>query len=501
MNKVRVRFAPSPTGEMHIGSLKTALTNFLLARKNKGTFILRIEDTDRKRYVEGAVERIIKSLEWAGIKVDEGPYVQSERLDIYKKYVDQLVAEGKAYLCFCSAERLEEMRNQQIAEKKAPMYDQCCLNLSKEEIEEKMKSGIPYTVRFKIPEGKTEYEDLVFGKISVENYVLDDQVILKSDGFPTYHLAVVVDDALMEISHVIRGVEWLPSTPKHILLYKALGWEDKIPKFCHMPNILNKNHKKLSKREGSVSVEDFRKQGYSAEAIVNFIALLGWNPKTEQEIFTMQELIEQFDISKMNRAGGVFDLDRLDWISAQHIKKMSGDELYKRAIEFLKEKDFFKNANAERKTEEYVKKVLLIEKERLNKFTEVGESNQFLFKDISFDKELLRWKNISDNRIAESLSVSENIFNKLDWNKDLENFFNDLNTELNKRLSPSQFSNVIDIIKEKKQEESGFKTGELYWPLRVALAGEKKSPPPGEIAWVLGKEESLKRIKKALEFF
>jgi len=479
MDKVRVRFAPSPTGELHIGGLKTALTNFLLAKKNNGTFILRIEDTDRKRYVEGAVERIIKSLEWAGIKVKEDLYVQSERLDIYKKYVDQLIAEEKAYPCFCTAERLEEMRNQQMAEKKAPMYDRCCLKLSQEEVKEKIKSGTPHAVRFKIPEGKTEYEDLVFGKISVENYVLDDQVILKSDGFPTYHLAVVVDDALMEISHVIRGIEWLPSTPKHILLYKALGWEDKIPKFCHMPNILNKNHKKLSKREGSMSVEDFREQGYPAEAIVNFIALLGWNPKTEQEIFTMEELVEQFDVSKMNRAGGVFDLDRLNWISAQHIKKMSSNELYKRAIEFLKEKEFFKNASAERKTEEYVKSILLIEKERLSKFTEVGESNQFFFSDnLKYSKDEIRWKKNSDEEtkinLEKSLEVLENISEE-NWEK--------------------------EKIEKELLKATGDKRGDLLFPLRWVLTGQKFSPTPFEVAWVLGKEESLKRIKKALELF
>jgi nondiscriminating glutamyl-tRNA synthetase len=479
MNKVRVRFAPSPTGELHIGGLKIALTCFLLAKKNNGTFILRIEDTDRKRYVEGAMERIVKSLEWAGIKIDEGPYVQSERLDIYKKYVDQLVAEGKAYPCFCTSERLEEMRNQQMAEKKAPMYDRCCLSLSKEEIEEKMKSGAPYTVRFKIPEGKTEYEDLVFGKITVENYVLDDQVILKSDGFPTYHLAVVVDDALMEISHVVRGVEWLPSTPKHILLYKALNWEDKIPKFCHMPNILNKQHKKLSKREGSVSVEDFRKQGYPPEAIINFIALLGWNPKTEQEIFTMEELIEQFDISKMNRAGGVFDMDRLDWISAQHIKKMDENELYKRAIEFLKEKEFFQNAPAERKTEEYVKKVLSVEKERLSKFTEAGENNKFFFSDrFEIKKDDLRWKKMTDEEIKESLEDSLSMLNEIgerEWKK--------------------------EIIENKLLEKAGENRGELLFPLRWALTGQKFSPTPFEVAWVLGREESLARIKRAIGLF
>ncbi|MEA3323238.1 MAG: glutamate--tRNA ligase, partial [Patescibacteria group bacterium] len=333
IKKVRVRFAPSPTGELHIGSLRTALTCFLFAQKNKGTFILRSEDTDRKRFVEGARERQLRDLYWAGITVDEGvilvesekskvesdkyeikevgefgPYTQSNRIDIYKKYVQKLLDEDRAYHCFCSADRLQEMRELQQAQKLPPKYDRKCLELSKEEIKAKIDAGEKYVVRFKIPEGETSFNDLVYGKITVDNATLDDLVIMKSDGFPTYHLAVVVDDHLMKISHIFRGMEWLASTPKHVLLYDAFDWSDDMPEFCHMANILNKNKKKLSKREGSVSVSDFREEGYPKEAIINFIALLGWNPKTEQEIFTMDELITQFDTAKMNKAGGVFDL-------------------------------------------------------------------------------------------------------------------------------------------------------------------------------------------------
>ncbi len=280
---------------------------------------------------------------------DYGPYTQSKRLDIYKKYVQRLLDEGKAYRCFCSPKRLEKMRKEQQKNKQAPKYDRHCLNLSREEIEKKIKSGEKYTVRFKIPEGRTAFEDLLYGKIEVDNATLDDQIILKADGFPTYHLAVVVDDYLMKISHIFRGAEWLSSTPKHILLYKAFGWEKNAPRFCHMPNILNKSRKKLSKREGSVSVEDFRRQGYPPQAVVNFIALLGWNPKTEQEIFTMRELINQFAIEKMNKAGGVFDIDRLNGISAQHIKKMPLDKLYKNALPFLEKTEFYKTWNIDHK--------------------------------------------------------------------------------------------------------------------------------------------------------
>ena len=525
---IRVRFAPSPTGELHIGGLRTALTDFLFARKNNGKFILRIEDTDQKRFVEGSEKRIIKSLKWAGIEIDEGvtlrkiqnpklqipnkskilnsksqknkirdtryairefgdygPYTQSKRLDIYKKYVQRLLDEGKAYRCFCSPKRLEKMRKEQQKNKQAPKYDRHCLNLSREEIEKKIKSGEKYTVRFKIPEGRTAFEDLLYGKIEVDNATLDDQIILKADGFPTYHLAVVVDDYLMKISHIFRGAEWLSSTPKHILLYKAFGWEKNAPRFCHMPNILNKSRKKLSKREGSVSVEDFRRQGYPPQAVVNFIALLGWNPKTEQEIFTMRELIDQFAIEKMNKAGGVFDIDRLNWISAQHIKKMPLDKLYKNALPFLEKKEFYKTWSMEHKMwdnkrkEKYVKKVLSIEQERLEKFSQVGESNQFFFKsNVKTAADDMRWKNSSDEDTKKYLErarrVLENISEKK-WTKE----------------------NLEKIL----LETAGENRGDLLFPLRAALTGQKKSPSPFEVAWVLGKEETIRRISSAIKLF
>ena len=491
--EIRTRFAPSPTGELHIGGLRTALSSFLYARKNNGKFILRIEDTDRARFVEGAAERIVKSLRWSGIEIDEGvvlgekgkvievgdygPYIQSKRLDIYKKYVQQLLDEGKAYYCFCSSERLEKMRREQQAQKMAPKYDRHCLNLSKEEIEDKIKNGEKYVVRFKIPEGKTIVKDLVYGKVEVENDTLDDQIIMKSDGFPTYHLAVVVDDYLMKISHIFRGAEWIASTPKHILLYEALGWKDEMPEFVHMPNILNKDRKKLSKREGSVSVQDFKEQGYPAEAIVNFIALLGWNPKTEQEIFTMRELIDQFAIEKMNKAGGVFDIKKLDWISAQHIKGMNIDDLYKKALPFLQEKDFFKTASEEFKQEEYLKKVLTVEQDRMEKFTQVGEENQFFFTDnIKTDADSMRWKDSSDNETKKNLETAKTVLAKID-EKDWS------------------LENIEKIL----LETAGDKRGDLLFPLRAVLTGQPKSPSPFEVAWVLGKEKTLQRIENAVK--
>ena len=492
--EIRVRFAPSPTGELHIGSLRTALTCFLFARKNDGKFIMRVEDTDRKRLVEGASFRQLRDLHWAGVDVDEGivlkdntteeigefgPYTQSDRKEIYAKYVEQLIDEEKAYHCFCSADRLSEMREVQQAQKIAPKYDRKCLELSKDDIEQKIQAGEKYVVRFKILEGVTKFTDLVYGDIEVENENLDDLVIMKSDGFPTYHLAVVVDDYLMKISHIFRGMEWIPSTPKHVLLYDAFGWSDEMPEFCHMANILNKNKKKLSKREGSVSVADFRAEGYPKEAIINFIALLGWNPKTEQEIFTMDELIEQFDIKKMNKAGGVFDLDRLAWMSKEHIKKMNVDDIYNEAITFLQEKDYFKNASTNKQEESYIKKIIAVEQDRLEKFTQIGEENQFFFSDMEqVDKELLRWKENADEQTKDVLQKALDVLqvvDEKDWTR----------------------SNLETIL----MEAAGDKRGDFLWPLRASLTGEKRSPSPFDCAWVLGKEEALTRIQNALNLF
>lgn len=504
--KVRVRFAPSPTGYLHVGGLRTALYNYIFAKKSDGDFILRIEDTDRSRYVEDAIEKLIVSFEWAGLCYSEGifskkeaegenvvesksypgffeigkygPYAQSERLEIYKKYAQQLVEEGKAYYCFCESERLEEMRKKQQDEKKAPMYDRYCLeNLTQEQINEKLKQKCPATIRMKVPQGEEIiFEDVVRGKVSFNTNNIDDQVLLKSDGFPTYHLANVIDDHLMEITHVLRAEEWLPSTPKHILLYKAFDWD--IPIFAHLPQLLSVDKKKLSKRMGDVAVEDYVKKGYLKEAIINFVALLGWNPGegSTQEIFSMEELIDQFDLAKVHKAGAVFDIKKLDWLNAQYIKKMDINDIYQNALKYFKEKEFFKNAPEERKTEEYLKKVLTIEKDRLVKFSDVGEGNEFFFGDVACDKELLRWKEMSDEDLKKSLETSKNILEKIsDENWTLEN------------------------LEEKLLEAAGEKRGDLLWPLRAVLTGEKKSPSPFEVAWILGKNESLNRISKALK--
>lgn len=508
MNKVRVRFAPSPTGFLHVGGLRSALYDYLFAQKNGGTLILKIEDTDQKRYVEGAVENLIKSLEWAGIKWDEGvfmgatiienkktmveksksyphilevgeygPYIQSEKLETYKKHAEKLIKNSQAYYCFCNHHRLEKLRSEQIAEKRAPRYDRCCLNLSAEEVKNNLENGTLFVVRMKIPENETiEINDIIRGKVKFNTSTIDDQIILKSDGYPTYHLASVIDDHEMKITHVIRGEEWLPSIPKHVLLYEYLGWD--MPKFAHLPLLVNPDRTKLSKRQGDVAVEGYIQKGYLKEAIINFVALLGWNPGegSTQEIFSMEELIEKFDINKVHKSGAVFDLQKFDWINSQYIKKLSTDDLYKLSIDFLKPKSFFENASNEKRTEDYVKKVLAIEQERLTNLSGVGESNKFFFRDIECDKELLRWKNMTDEELKENLGKSKNILeniSEINWNK----------------------KNLEDVL----LDAAGENRGEFLWPLRASLTGEQKSPPPFEVAWVLGKNETIKRIKNALE--
>jgi len=506
MEKIRVRFAPSPTGYLHIGGLRTALYNYLFAKKNGGTFFLRIEDTDRKRYVEGSVEKLIQSLVWAGLKYDEGvylkgsvadgkelknypaivevgdhgPYVQSERLDLYKKYAEELVAKKMAYYCFCEPERLEKLREQQTKDKQAPMYDKyCLLSVSEAEINKNLKTNCPYTIRLKVPSDEViGFDDLIRGKVSINSNTIDDQVLIKSDGFPTYHLASVVDDHLMETTHVIRGEEWLPSTPKHILLYRAFGW--KMPQFAHIPLLLNPDRSKLSKRQGDVAVEDYINNGYLKEAIINFVALLGWNPGegSTQEIFSLDELVEKFELAKVHKAGAVFDLKKLDWINGQYIKKMAADGLYENALPFFEKKDFFTQASVDKKNEEYLKKVLTVEKERLAKFSDVGEENRFFFQDIVCEKEMLRWKKITDEEVQKSLETSQKVLAEIaekDWTK--------------------------ENLEAKLLEAAGDKRGDLLWPLRVALTGAQKSPSPFEVAWVLGKNETSRRISQALELF
>lgn len=503
----RVRFAPSPTGLQHIGGLRTSLYNYLFAKKHGGDFILRIEDTDRKRFVEGALENTIEFLNDFGLAYSEGPfivkgvpetaarksvnypgivevggvgpYIQSERLDLYTTLVDTLLEKGSAYRCFCTEERLERLREELTAEKKAPRYDRHCLLLSKEESDRREKNGELFVIRFRVPDNREEIycSDLVRGEVRFHSKDVDDPVLLKSDGFPTYHLASIVDDHLMDITHVIRGEEWLPSLPKHILLYEAFGWE--APKFAHLPNILGSDgRKKLSKRDGDVSVESFVARGYLKEALINFVALLGWNPgegKT-QEIFTLDELIAQFDLAQVHKAGAVFDLKKLDWMNAEYIKKLSIEELFKLSRPFLDTKEFFKTTSDVHKSEAFLKRVLAIEQERLTTLVEVGENNQFFFVDQpAYDTVLLHWKeNTPEMTLAELTRAAELLGNVSDtkWKR--------------------------ETLAEVLLAAAGDKKGDFLWPLRVALSGKQKSPSPMDIAWVLGKEETLERLRFAI---
>jgi glutamyl-tRNA synthetase len=497
-NKIRTRFAPSPTGFVHIGSLRTALFSFLFARHNGGTHVLRIEDTDQNRKVEGALENLLKVMKSMGVEFDEGfyvkddntvgergefgPYLQSQRLDKYNQHAQELIKNKKAYYCFCSEQRLEDLRKEQVALKKPPMYDRHCRNLSDEEIEKKLNefktAGKNPVIRFAIPlEGQTVIHDLVYGEITYDNKILDDQVIIKSDGFPTYHLAVVVDDHYMEISHVIRGEEWIPSTPKHLLIYEALGWQP--TQFAHLPLIVNPDKTKLSKRQGDVSVEDFIQKGYLKEALINFVAFLGWNPKTEQELFTMEELIEQFDVDKINKASAVFDINKLDWLNSLYIRNMEIGELTKDLIPYWKQA----GADTNKFPEKYLQAIALLERERLKKLSEIGERTHYFFAVPEYEPSLLVWKKSDATDAKAKLGMLMNVFEGLNES----------------RLTKEDLEEIIKNF----IAEHNFDNGSVLWPLRVALTGMEKSPGPFEVAATLavemGKTEIINRLKIAAE--
>ena len=391
MSTVKTRFAPSPTGRMHVGNLRTALYAYLIAKHENGSFMLRIEDTDQERFVEGALEIIYHTLEETGLLHDEGPdkdggvgpYVQSERnaLGIYKKYAEQLIAQGDAYYCFCDKERLESLRTN-VAGKEIAMYDKHCLSLTKEEIEEKLKTGVPYVIRFNMPsEGTTTFRDDIYGEITVPNEELDDLILMKSDGYPTYNFANVVDDHLMGITHVVRGNEYLSSAPKYNRIYEAFGWE--IPTYVHCPLITNEEHKKLSKRSGHSSYEDLIDQGFVTEAIVNYVALLGWSPEENREIYSLEELVQVFDYHHMSKSPAVFDIVKLKWMNGEYIKAMEFDQFYERALPFIQK-------TLSRKVD--LKKVAEMVKTRIEVFPEIPELIDFLEDVLEYDTEMYRHK-------------------------------------------------------------------------------------------------------------
>lgn len=476
MSEIRLRFAPSPTGFLHIGNFRVALFDYLIAKNLNGKLILRIEDTDSKREVAGATEKLIEVLERFDIKFDEGPhvggnfgpYIQSQRLDIYKKYYNQLLEEGKAYRCFCSEERLQAMRNQQEENKLAPKYDLNCRHLSVEESERRAQSGEPFVIRQKMPlEGKVEVYDELKGKIIFDAKDLDDQVLIKSNGVPTYQFANVIDDHLMKITHVTRGDEWLSSFPKNILLYQTFGWE--APKFIHLPLILNKEGGgKLSKRKGDVFVEDFLNKGYLPEAIINFCALLGWHPKGNNEILSTEELIKEFFIKGIGTSPAVFDLEKLNYYNGYYIRNKKLDDLIKLCRPYLKD------YNLDGK---HIDRIITVSSDRLKVLEEIKSNTAFFFNDLKYNKELLVWKDLSlestKNNITEIISVLETI-GEDQWTKE--------NLE----------EEVFVYLKNNNK-----KNGDYLWPWRVAITGEKNSPSPFEVSWALGKEETLKRLNQA----
>lgn len=479
MSKVRTRFAPSPTGRMHVGNLRTALYAYLIAKHEGGDFILRIEDTDQERYVEGAVEIIYHTLQETGLIHDEGPdkdggtgpYVQSERQEkgIYLEYAKKLIEKGEAYYCFCDKERLESLK-QDVAGKEIVMYDKHCLHLPKEEIEANLAAGKPYVIRQNIPrEGTTKFEDEIYGVIEVPNAELDDMILIKSDGFPTYNFANVVDDHLMGITHVVRGNEYLSSAPKYNRLYEAFGWE--VPIYVHCPLITNEKHQKLSKRSGHSSYEDLIEQGFVTEAVVNYVALLGWCPQDNKEIFTLKELAEAFEYRNMSKSPAVFDMVKLKWMNGEYIKAMNFDKFYERALPFIRE-------TIHREVDD--KKIAQMVKTRIEVFQDIPAMIDFFEEVLDYDLSMYTHKKMKTNAET-SLGVLKDVIPLLEAQED---FGND-----------ALFEMLSAYAKDK-----GYKTGYVMWPIRTAASGKQTTPAGAtEILEVIGKEESLGRIRRAIE--
>ncbi len=480
---VRVRFAPSPTGYLHVGGARTALYNFLFARKHHGKFILRIEDTDRSRYVPDSVDDIMASLRWLGITWDEGPdvggpygpYVQSQRVELYRQYTHQLVEQGHAYYCFCSEERLQSLREMQRRLKLRTGYDRKCRNLSPEEVQKNLDQQVPYVIRLKVPlEGSTTFHDLLRGDITYPNSELEDIILLKSDGFPTYHLANVVDDHLMEISHVLRADEWIPSTPYHQLLYQAFGWDP--PIFAHLPVILSPDGKgKLSKRHGATAVREFREQGYLPEALVNFLALLGWSPGSDREIVSLEEMIELFDLKKVGKRGAVFDYQKLLWMNGEYIRSLTDEELYQRALPYMEAAGLIQN-DADR---EKFRAVVPLIKERIKTLAEAPDHAEFFYREPeTYDEKGLR-KHLKDPGVFHRLRLV---------------------VERLQALDDFTVASVEQTIRG-LAEELGVGAGKLIHPTRLAVTGRTRGPGLFELMAVLGKETCIRRIQKFIQRF
>ena len=493
MENVRVRFAPSPTGYLHIGGLRTALFNYLYARHTGGDMLLRIEDTDRTRFVEGALENLLKALKWSGIEIDEGvmldedgkviqkgdcgPYIQSERVEegIYDKYIDQLIEEGKAYYCFCSQERIDKVRDQQRADGLTPKYDGLCRSIPLEEAKKRVAAGEPHTVRLKLPVNRDiTFNDKIKGKITFNTDDQDDQVLIKRDGFPTYHFAVVVDDHLMGITHVVRGDEWVSSTPKHVYLYEAFGW--KAPEYIHLPTVLNKDHKKYSKRNGDGMVEDFIEEGYMPEGLINFLALLGWSPDSEEEIFTMKQLAEQFDFDRVNKTGAVFDKRKLDWVNGHYVRDLSVDELTEKIKPFMEKSGLIDESYPEDK----LKLLAATWQSAIDKFSDAPElsTNYFLAdKDMTWDEEAVEAIKTDDAK-----KLIDSFLNHLEEIDEIDEEF-------------------ASTIMKKIQKETGIKGKNLWFPVRAAITGSVHGPELSNAFVIMGKEKIKERLNYVKENF
>ncbi len=476
--KIRTRYAPSPTGRMHVGNLRTALYEFLIAKHEGGDFILRIEDTDQERYVEGATEIIYRTLEKTGLIHDEGPdkdkgvgpYVQSERQKegLYLKYAKELVEKGEAYYCFCTPERLSSLV-QVIDGKEVSKYDKHCLHLSKEEIEKKLAEGMPYVIRQNNPtEGQTTFHDELYGDITVENAELDDMVLIKSDGYPTYNFANVVDDHLMGITHVVRGNEYISSSPKYNRLYDAFGWE--VPKYIHCPLITDEDHHKLSKRSGHSSFEDLVEQGFLTETIVNFVALLGWSPDDNTEIMSLNELIEKFDYHRISKSPAVFDYTKLRWMNGEYLKKMDEEEFYKLAEPYMKEVI---------KKDLDLHKISAMIKTRIEIWPDIPDMIDFFEEMPDYDVSIYKHKKMKTDE-ASSLAVLKDLLPILEAQEDYSN--------------DALYARLQEYIKEKE-----YKNGYVLWPIRIAVSGKAMTPCGAtEAMEVIGKEETLKRLKESI---
>ena len=478
--KIRTRYAPSPTGRMHVGNLRTALYEFLIAKHEGGDFMLRIEDTDQERFVEGATEIIYSTLAKAGLVHDEGPdkdggygpYVQSERVKtgLYMKYAKELIEKGEAYYCFCDKERLASLKTEVVEGKEISIYDKHCLHLSKEEIEANLASGKPYVIRQNNPtEGSTTFHDALYGDITVDNAELDDMILIKSDGYPTYNFANVVDDHAMNITHVVRGNEYISSAPKYTRLYEAFGWEE--PVYVHLPLITGESHKKLSKRDGDFSFEDLLEQGFTAEAIINFIALLGWSPEDNREIFTLEELIKEFDYHRISKSPAVFDVVKLRWMNGEYFKAMDADKFYEMAEPYLKEA-LSKDLD--------LKKIAAMVKTRIEVFPDIKEMVDFFDELPEYDVEMYTHKKMKTSTES-SLEVLKELLPLLEEQTDYSN--------------DALYQTLAAYV-----ERKGCKNGYVMWPVRTAVSGKQMTPAGAtEIMEILGKEESLARIRKGIE--